>query len=130
MEKITKIKASKDKKAKVKKEPKKGAFAVIETGGKQYLVSEGSKIKIEILKGDYQEGQKIKFDKVLMVGDSEKDETKVGAPYLSDSDVSGVLEKIGRNSKITVIKYKAKSRYFKKRGHRQPFFGIQIESIK
>lgn len=103
-------------------------FAVIKTGGKQYKVSVGDSIKIEKLLGDYKEGDKVKFDKVLLV-DNGKD-TTIGTPTIKGAEVNGTISEISRAKKVTVIHYKQKSRYFKKNGHRQPFFKIKIDSIK
>lgn len=112
-----------------------GGFAVIETGGKQYRVAVGDSIKIEKLisadkdgKKEYKEGSAITFDKVLLM-DNGKGATDIGTPYLADAKVSGTLMEIGRHKKVTVIKYKSKSRYFKKTGHRQPYFKVKIEKI-
>lgn len=106
-----------------------GAFAVIETGGKQYRVSVGDSIKIEKLKDkEYKEGDVVTFDKVLLVDDG-NDVTDIGTPYIASAKVSGILSEIGRAPKVTVIKYKQKSRYFKKNGHRQPFFKVKIDKI-
>jgi large subunit ribosomal protein L21 len=104
-----------------------GSFAVIMTGGKQYKVSTGSVVKIEKMKGEFKEGDKITFDEVLLLVDGA---TKIGTPLVSGAKVTATLEKIGRAQKVTVIKYKQKSRYFKKNGHRQPFFQIKIDAIK
>ncbi len=103
-------------------------FAVIETGGKQYKVSEGDSISIEKMKGDHKEGDVVNFDKVLLV-DNGKD-TTIGTPYIANASVKGTIKEIGRGEKKVVIKYKAKSRYFKNRGHRQPFFKIEITGLK
>lgn len=101
-------------------------FAVIKTGGKQYKVSEGEIVKIEKLSGEHKEGDKVVFDQVLLVDDGKN--TEIGTPNLS-SKVEGEIVKIDREEKVTVIKYKAKSNYFKKRGHRQPFFKVKIAKI-
>lgn len=103
------------------------AFAVIQTGGKQYKVSEGDVIVIEKLPGDKKAGEKVSFDTVLL-NDSGKDLT-IGTPNIAGAKVSGEVVDAGRARKVTVIKYKAKSRYFKKRGHRQPFLKVKIEKI-
>jgi len=103
-------------------------FAIIETGGKQYLVEEGSTVKIEKIKGAHEVGGKVVFENVLLV-DNGKDATTIGTPYISGAKVSGEIKKIGRAKKVTVIKYKAKSNYFKKRGHRQPFFEVKITKL-
>ncbi|MCH7597556.1 50S ribosomal protein L21 [Patescibacteria group bacterium] len=103
-------------------------FAVIQTGGKQYKVSVGDDLRIEKLAGVFKEGDKITFDKVLLV-DNGKD-TTIGVPYIERAKVRATLKEIGRSKKISVIRFKSKSRYFKKKGHRQPFFKVKIESIK
>lgn len=120
----------------VKSEPvNDGGFAIIETGGKQYRVAVGDTIKIEKIKADSakgsvepKEGDSVVFDKVLLT-DNGTDSTDIGTPYLDGAKVSGTLIEIGRNPKVTVIKYKQKSRYFKKNGHRQPYFKVKIEKI-
>ncbi|MDP2651024.1 MAG: 50S ribosomal protein L21 [bacterium] len=104
-------------------------FAVFATGGKQYRVAVGDIVKIEKIVGEYKEGDKITFDTVLMV-DNGASEITLGNPFIKDGAVSATLTKIGRNKKIEVVKYKQKSRYFKRYGHRQPYFEIKIESIK
>lgn len=109
-------------------EKREDEFAVIETGGKQYVVKEGEHMKIEKITGEFKEGDKITFDKVLLV-DNGKD-TTVGTPYIKGAKVSATLEEIGRHKKINVIKFKSKSRYFKKRGHRQPYFKVVIDTVK
>ncbi len=103
-------------------------FAVIQTGGKQYKVSEGDVVKIEKITGKFKEGDKITFDKVLLV-DNGKD-TTIGTPYIDGAKVIGTLKEEGRDKKIPVIRFKAKSRYYKKRGHRQPFFKVHIDALK
>lgn len=103
-------------------------FAVIMTGGKQYKVSAGESIQIEKIKGDFKEGDKITFDKVLLVDDGSN--TTIGTPHIEGATVEATLEEIGRGAKVMVIKYKQKSRYFKKNGHRQPFFKVKITGIK
>ena len=103
-------------------------FAIIETGGKQYMVSLGGTLKIEKIKGDFKAGDKVTFDNVLMVDNGS--DTTIGTPYIKGAKVSATVNKISRAKKVTVIKYKAKSNYFKKRGHRQPFFEVKITSLK
>ncbi len=101
-------------------------FAVIRTGGKQYKVSEGEIVKIEKLSGEYTKGDKIVFDDVLLVDDGSK--TEIGTPTLK-TKVEATFEAYGREQKVNVIKYKSKSNYFKKRGHRQPFLRVKIAKI-
>lgn len=103
-------------------------FAVIQTGGKQYKVKAGDEIKIEKILGDHKEGDKIVFDKVLLVDNGS--DTTIGTPYIASAKVSATITKIGRLPKIDVIKYKQKSKYFKKNGHRQPYFQVKIEGLK
>lgn len=104
-----------------------GDISIIETGSKQYIVAAGSKIKIEKLAGDHKVGDTISFDKVLL--SQSKDATTIGTPYIAGAKVVAEITKISRHPKVTVIKYKAKSRYFKKRGHRQPYFEVQISEV-
>lgn len=107
---------------------KKGAFAVIETGGKQYVVEEGSYISIEKLSDkEYKEGDKIVFDKVLLSDSGSA--TKVGTPTVSGSKVEGEVVDAGLGKKVTVIRYRSKSRHFKKYGHRQPFLRVKITKV-
>jgi len=123
------VKKAISKKAPIKKAVPKSSntFAVIETGGKQYKVQVGEYFRIEKLKDGMKAGDKIKFDKVLLVDDGKK--SQIGAPYLKGKVVEAVLEEEGRAKKITVIRFKSKSRYFKKKGHRQPYMQVKISKI-
>ena len=103
-------------------------FAVIHTGGKQYTVSKGDVVTIEKIIGDYKEGDSIVFDKVMLVDNGS--DTTIGTPYIAGAQVKGTIKEIGRATKVNVIKYKQKSRYYKKNGHRQPFFKVVIEALK
>ena len=100
-------------------------IAVIETGGKQYVVSDGAVVTVEKLPAA--KDGKITFDKVLMVDDGSK--TTVGEPHLKDAVVTAELVEEGRADKVVVIHYRQKSRYFKKRGHRQPFTTVKITAL-
>ena len=100
-------------------------IAVVATGGKQYVVSDGSIITVEKLPET--KNKKISFDNVLLVDDGTK--TDVGTPHVKGAKVSAELVGGGRDKKVTVIHYRAKSRYFKKRGHRQHFSKIKITSL-
>ena len=102
-------------------------FVVIQTGGKQYKVSKGDTLKIEKIKGDFKVGDKIIFDKVLLSEDGK--DTVIGQPFIAGAKVESTLAEIGRNKTVEVIKYKQKSRYFKKNGHRQPWFKVKVGSI-
>ncbi len=102
-------------------------IAIIETGAKQYLVKEGDVVMIEKVTGLEEPGAKIIFDKVLMTDDGKA--TKVGAPYVSGAKVTGELVANGREAKVTVLRYRQKSRWMSKRGHRQPFAKVKILSL-
>lgn len=102
-------------------------IAIIETGGKQYVVTQDSVLAIEKLPGSHEVGEKITFDKVLLTDDGK--ETKVGAPYVSGAKVSAELIEQGRDAKVTVIRYRQKSRYYKKKGHRQPYATVRITAL-
>ena len=103
-------------------------FAVIQTGGKQYKVSKGNVLSVEKMKGEYKKGDKISFDKVLIVDDGK--DTTIGTPYIKDAKVNAEIVDIGRARKVLVVRYKQKSRYLRRRGHRQPFFKVRITGIK
>src|SRR3989344_7996320 len=102
--------------------PKLQGFAVIETGGKQYLVSSGDVILTERFLENHTKGDTIVFDKVLLVSDGK--DVSLGTPYLSGKTVEGTFEEEGRHKKISVIKFKSKVRYHRKYGHRQLFARI------
>ncbi|MBI2355673.1 MAG: 50S ribosomal protein L21 [Candidatus Doudnabacteria bacterium] len=99
--------------------------AVIETGGKQYLVSPNEKLIIEKLPG--KAGDSVTFDKVLLVSDEGKFD--LGKPYVSGAKVIGKVIDQNKADKLVVFKYRAKSRYRRKYGHRQQQTVVQIESI-
>lgn len=102
-------------------------FAVIMTGGKQYQVRVGDELKIEKIMGEFKVGDKLSFDKVLLVDAA--GETTVGAPEVKGAKVEAELKEIGRLPKVVVVHYKQKSKYFKKYGHKQPFFKVAITKI-
>lgn len=98
-------------------------IAIIETGGKQYLVEDGAVLKVEKLIGS-KKGDTVSFDNVLLTDDGSK--TEVGAPYISGAKVSAEIVAEGRHPTVRVIKYRPKSRYFKKKGHRQEYAAVKI----
>lgn len=102
-------------------------FAVIMTGGKQYIVHVGELISIEKLDGDFTPGKEFSFDEVLLTHVGSK--TNVGTPVISGAKVTAEFIEEGRDKKVVVIRYKAKSRYYKKNGHRQPFMTFKITKI-
>ncbi|MDY6392332.1 MAG: 50S ribosomal protein L21 [Bacilli bacterium] len=99
-------------------------YAIIETGGKQVKVEEGSKIYVEKL--DAEVGSDVKIEKVLFIGG---DSTKVGAPYVKGASVDCKVEKQGLGKKIRVFKYKAKANERKTIGHRQPYTCLIVKAI-
>lgn len=100
-------------------------LAVVEVGGKQYLIKEGEKIKTEKLTG--KEKETIVFDRVLLI--SEGDQVKIGQPYLEGAKVTAELLRTARGKKIIVFRYHSKTRYRKKKGHRQYFSECLIKEI-
>jgi large subunit ribosomal protein L21 len=102
-------------------------IAIIETGGKQYVVTQDSVLQVETVKGASKAGDKITFDKVLLTDDGSA--TKVGAPYIEGAKVAAELVENGRSKKVTVIRYRQKSRYYKKNGHRQPYAKVRITAL-
>jgi len=101
-------------------------LAVIKTGGKQYIVKKGDKIKIEKLKEA--QGQEVVFDQVLLVEKAKK--VKIGTPFVEGAKVTGKVLEHGKGEKIIVFKYKPKKRYRKKQGHRQPYTLVEITKIE
>lgn len=101
-------------------------LAVIKTGGKQYLVSPGQKIKVEKL--DAKEGGEVVFPEVLLLENEGK--TDIGSPLVNGAKVTGKAIKQGRGEKLIVFKYKAKKRYHLKKGHRQAFTEVEITEIE
>lgn len=102
-------------------------LAVIKTGGKQYVVSKGDTITVEKLSDELKKGDAVTFSDVLMTDDGLT--VNVGTPTIKGAAVTGTVVAVGRAKKIDVVKYKAKSRYLKRRGHRQPFVKVKIDSI-
>mgnify|MGYP001570694730 CR=1 FL=1 len=101
--------------------------AVIRTGGKQYLVEPGKKYPFERLPGE--PGAEVTFDDVLLTFGESAVDARVGQPLLAGVTVRGRVIRQGRTRKITVVKYKAKSRYRRKLGHRQQFTEVEIQEI-
>jgi len=111
-------------------------LAVIKTGGKQYLVAPGQKIKIEKidthhLKKDVgankKEDQEVIFDEVLLLQKGNK--LEIGSPLVKSAKVTGKILKHGKGKKIIIFKYRPKTRYKLKKGHRQPFTEVEITKI-
>lgn len=100
-------------------------FAIISTGGKQYKVAAGDRLRVEKLPAGPK--SKIIFDKVLLVSDG--DSIKIGSPVVAGASVEAEVVTEGKGKKVTVIKYKPKVRYKKTVGHRQQFTEVKITSI-
>lgn len=101
-------------------------YAIIQTGGKQYRVAEGDVISIEKL--DIADGEAVVFDSVLTV--VKEGEVVIGKPLVDGAKVSGKVVDHGKEKKILVFRYKAKSNYRRRQGHRQPFTKVVIEKIE
>ena len=99
-------------------------YAIIATGGKQYKVSEGDKVRVEKLEGEV--GSQIEFDQVLMIGG---DAAKIGNPTVDGAKVVGEITAQDRAKKVIVYKYKPKKGYHKKNGHRQYYTEVEIKAI-
>ena len=99
-------------------------LTVIKTGGKQYLVSPGDKIKIEKL--DAEEGKKITFDQVLLTSDEDGKNAQIGQPFLDGASVEAKVLRQFRDKKVVIVKHKAKKRYNLKKGHRQCLTEVEI----
>ncbi|NCN53173.1 50S ribosomal protein L21 [Candidatus Wolfebacteria bacterium] len=102
------------------------AFAIVELGGKQYKVEAGSKLKVEKL--DTKLGDKFVLDKVLLYADGE--DVKIGTPYVEGVKIEGKVLEQGKDKTKIVFKYHSKTRYRKKKGHRQPYSGVEVVSMK
>ncbi len=101
-------------------------LAVIKTGGKQYLVSPGQKLKIEKL--NKKDGEEVVFDQVLLLEKNKK--LEIGTPLVTGAKVVGKVQREGRGKKLIVFKYRPKTRYKVKKGHRQAFTEVEIKSIE
>ena len=100
--------------------------AIIETGGKQYKVTEGDTLFIEKL--EVEAGQAITFDKVLAILDGDK--ATFGAPVVEGASVAATVVKNGKGKKVRIFKYNPKKGYRKRQGHRQPYTKVQIGAIQ
>lgn len=126
---VKETKKTAPQKTPAKKSDKKESevFAVIQTGGKQYLVRPGETLKIEKIVPP-EKGDTIAFEEILLVFDGK--DAKIGTPYVSGAKVTAKIEGDEKDKKISVIHYKSKTRQFKKKGHRQIHTKITILDIK
>ncbi|MEX0917581.1 MAG: 50S ribosomal protein L21 [Candidatus Paceibacterota bacterium] len=132
----TKAKAA-PKKVAAKKAPAKKAparktapsedFSVIETGGKQYIVSVGDVIDVELLSGEMNEGDKVVFDKVLLSDDGKG--ATIGTPYIDGAKVTGTYLGLKKGKKLSIVRFKAKSNRDRKIGHRQKYAKVEITAL-
>lgn len=103
-------------------------FAVIATGGKQYMVSAGDVLDVELLDADLKEGDTVEFDQVLLVDNGS--DTTIGTPYIPGAKVKATYQGEKKGKKLSIIRYKAKSNRDRKIGHRQKYAQVKIESLK
>lgn len=103
-------------------------FAVIETGGKQYLIKTGEVLKVEKL--DAEPGKPFVFDKVLLLAGDDGSDVQIGTPYLKGVSIAADIEEHGRNKKIRVVKFKRKVRYKRVIGHRQRYTKVKVKVEK
>lgn len=103
-------------------------YAVFESGGKQHRVEPGETLTLERL--DVPIGSDVSFDSVLMVKDQEKDKVSVGTPYLANCKVNARVVSHGRQPKITVVKFKRRKNYLRRKGHKQQTTLVEITSIE
>jgi large subunit ribosomal protein L21 len=100
-------------------------YAIVETGGKQYRVQAGNRIKVDYLGVD--EGKEVELSKVLLINDG--DDVMIGSPAINDAKVTATCIGEGRARKVIIFRYRHKTRHRVKRGHRQPFTALQIKDI-
>lgn len=101
-------------------------YAIMETGGLQFSVQEGDKIRIPKL--DVESGKNFTFDKILLIGGQEK--SLVGTPYVKGAEIEAEVTDQGKSDKVMVFKFKRRVKYRRKRGHRQPYTEVLIKKIK
>ena len=101
-------------------------YAVVKSGGKQYRVSKGDRVKVEKIPGEV--GTEVNFDQVLMIGGT--DDVEVGTPVVSGATVTARIIKQDRSRKVTVFKFKRRQGYKKKQGHRQAYTQVEITGIE
>ncbi len=100
-------------------------YAVVKTGGKQYRVSAGQKLKVEQIPAEV--GAEVTLDQVLMVGEGES--VKIGAPLVAGASVKAVVVSHGRHDKVKIFKMRRRKHYQKRQGHRQNYTELRIEAI-
>lgn len=104
-------------------------YALIKTGGKQYRIEKGAKLRIEVPKEIKKEGDKIQLKDILLIAD--KEEIKIGSPFIENAEVTATIKSFGRGKKIEIIKFRRRTNNSRtKKGHRQNYCEIEINSIK
>jgi large subunit ribosomal protein L21 len=101
-------------------------YAVIQTGGKQYRVSKGDSLRVELLSAE--PGSSVNLDKVLMLGQGEN--VKIGTPFVEGGKVTATVKSHGRGKKVTIIKFRRRKHHMKRQGHRQWFTELEITDIQ
>lgn len=102
-------------------------IAVVQTGGKQYVVTENAKVRVEKLTG--KAGDTVKLDSVLFLGEADGSKTQFGLPQVSGAAINATIVKQGRAKKVTLVKFKQKVHYRRSAGHRQEFTELKIDQI-
>ena len=118
---------TKTEKTAKKEAEQKEEFAVILSGGKQYVDSVGNIVDVELLPREYKEGEVVEFDKILLV-DNGTDAT-IGTPYIAGAKVKAVYQGEKKGKKLSIVRFKAKSNRDRKIGHRQKYARVKIESL-
>jgi large subunit ribosomal protein L21 len=101
-------------------------YAIMETGGLQFSVQEGNKIRVPKL--DLEPGKSFAFDKILLIGGQEK--PLIGTPYVKGAEIQAQVTHQGKSDKVMVFKFKRRVKYRRKKGHRQPYTEVLIKKIK
>lgn len=101
-------------------------YAVIQTGGKQYRVSKGDSLRVELLSAE--PGSSVDLDKVLMLGQGE--DVRIGTPFVEGGKVTATVKSHGRGKKVTIIKFRRRKHHMKRQGHRQWFTELEITDIQ
>lgn len=104
-------------------------IAIFEIGGKQYLAQKDEIITVSNFDEDIEIGKDYETDKVLLTYEPNDKKTELGSPYIAKGKVKFTVEDRGKGKKVSVIKYKSKSRYFRNKGHRQPYTKLKVISF-
>lgn len=108
---------------------KKDKIAIFELCGKQYLAGVGDVITVENFADEVEDGKQYTIDRVLLVYDEKEKKTAIGTPYIDKAKIICTKIEDGKGKKVSVIKYKSKSRYFRNTGHRQEYTKLRVDAI-